>query len=98
MKRLLVIGAIITGTIIYLLSAAWAFEHMDLYIKPPAEAEVGNRVEGGRLETGHVSLQTDPKVSLDKELYDKNVGITVERHYYYALSEIVFRANIVRSV
>lgn len=85
MKRLLIITALIAGTAIYLLSAAWAFEHMDLYLEPAPETKVGERLKGGRADDDNMDLYISLERTLDRELFDKNIGTSKEPDYYYVL-------------
>ena len=84
MKRLLIIAALIAGTAIYVFTAAWAYEHMDLYLKPASKTEVTGHLSGGRVAEDNMSMYRSPEVTLNKELYDKNVGTSLTSAYYYA--------------
>ena len=90
MKRLLLITAFIAVTALYVFSAAWAYDYMSLYVKPAAQTEVRDRVKGGSYaETDRTGFYTSPKETLDKELYDKNVGTARERDYYYVSGAMI---------
>ena len=88
MKRLLMITAFVAGTALYVFTAAWAYDYMDLYVTPAPEIEAEEQVKGGYVETDLASLYASPGVSPGDGLYDKNVGTTLERDYYYALSRV----------
>jgi len=88
MKRLLMITVFVAGTALYVLSTAWAYDYMDLYVNPAPEIQLEEQVKGSYVETDLASLYASPDVSPGDGLYDKNVGTTLERDYYYALSRV----------
>jgi hypothetical protein len=88
MKRLLMIIAFVAGTALYVFTAALASNYVDLYVNPAPEIEVEEQVKGSYVETDLASLYSSPEVSPGDGLYDKNVGTTLERDYYYALGRV----------
>lgn len=84
MKRIIMVTAFVVGTALYILSAAWAYDYMDLYIEPASQTEVRQQVKGGYIETDHTSFYTCNKATSAQDLYDKNVEDTDEPDYYYA--------------
>ena len=81
MKKLLIIAALIAGTAIYLLSAAWALEHINLYLTPASESKQGVRLKGSRVAENYMGLYIILEGTLGREIFDKNMGTA----YYYAL-------------
>ena len=88
MKRLLMITAFVAGTALYVFTAALASNYVDLYVNPAPEIQLEEGLKGSNIETERTSLYLGPEASPGDGLYDKNVGTTLERDYYYALSRV----------